>query len=199
MTHPDQLRDDLRYIANTLHRRERMLGTPSIYFLWAAIILVGFTLPDIAPHRAGWYWLVAGIGGGLLSMWLGDRDDRNRGDHDREAGRRFGLHWAIGGAAYLLLALPMATGRIPPQEASQYFLFLTGLLYALAGLHLLRPMLLPGLVMMASFALMMLWRPPYTWTITGVLIAASLAWAGWATLRARRFEPVADAGGDALQ
>ena len=169
----DQLRQDLDYVVSSLHRREQAMGTPSIYFLWAAIIAVGFALPDLAPQYAGLFWLICGIGGGLLSMWLGYRDDRNSGYRDATLEKRFGLHWAIGGAGYLLTALPMVLGRVPPDRASQYFLLLTGILYALAGLHLLRPLLWSGLLMLAAYAAMVVFEPPYAWTLTGALLATA--------------------------
>ena len=57
---------------------------------WAAIIGVGFALTDFAPRGLGAFWLVCGIGGGLLSWWLGERDARRSGVIDQELGRRHG-------------------------------------------------------------------------------------------------------------
>lgn len=182
----DQLRQDMNYVASALRRRELTLGTPSIYFLWAAIIAVGFAMPDFAPQRAGLFWLVFGIGGGALSMWLGYRDDRNSGERDATLGKRHGLHWAIGGAGYLLTVLAIVLGRIDPVTGGQIFLLLTGLIYAFAGVHLLRPLLWSGLLMLGAFAAMVIFQPPYAWTLTGILLAITLAWSGALALRARR-------------
>ncbi|HWS77038.1 MAG TPA: hypothetical protein VN205_01555 [Thermomonas sp.] len=185
MTKTEQLQQDLDYIAATVRRRDRPAGIPAIYFLWAAIIGVGFALTDFAPRGLGAFWLVCGIGGGLLSWWLGERDARRSGVIDQELGRRHGLHWGIGGIAFALTFLPLLLGRVPPQQGGAGFLFTTGLLYALAGVHLERPMLWSGLLMLAAYALLTVFALPYTWTISGIVIALSLAWAGLSAQRAR--------------
>ena len=97
---------------------------PAIYFLWAAIVLVGFSLPQFAPALAGPFWLAAGIGGGLLSWWLGERDARRSGVMDVELGRRHGMHWILGGVAFVLSALPMVTGMVDPGMGGANFLLL---------------------------------------------------------------------------
>jgi hypothetical protein len=191
MTNTEQLRQDLDYVAGALRRRDGDPGVPAIYFLWAAIVLVGFALPDLAPRLAGPFWLAAGVGGGLLSMWLGGRDARINGMVDAQAGRRYGYHWLVVGIGFLLSALPMLLGRADPQAASTTFLLVAGLGYALAGVHLNRPLLWSGLVMLAAYGLLQFVSPPYTWTVTGMVIAASLAWAGVTTRRARATGSVA--------
>lgn len=188
MTENDQLKQDLDYIATAVRRRDRPAGVPAIFFLWAALIAVGFALVDFAHHLPqvfGAYWLVAGFGGGALSWWLGARDARRSGINDRELGRRYGLHWGIGGLAYLLTLLPLLLERVPPRQGGAGFLFTTGLLYALAGVHLERSLLWAGLLMLAAYALLTAFALPYTWTIAGVVIAVALAWAGLAARRAR--------------
>lgn len=183
MTRNEQLQQDLDYIAGAVRRRDRPVGVPAIYFLWAAIIAVGFALPDLAPERAGWFWLIAGIGGGGLSWWLGARAERRSGINDRELGLRHGLHWGIGGIAFLLTFVPLLLGRVPVQQGGAQFLFTTGLLYALAGVHLERGLLWSGLLMLAAYAVLTVFALPYAWTITGIVIALALTWAG---LSARR-------------
>ena len=184
MTKTEQLQQDLDYIAGAVRRRDRPLGVPAIYFLWAAIIAVGFALPDFAPRGTNLFWLVAGVGGGLLSWWLGARAEQHSGINYLELGLRYGLHWGVGGVAFLLTALPMFMGRVSPQQGGAGFLFTTGLLYALAGVHLERPLLWSGLLMLAAYGVMTVFVPPYAWTITGVVIALSLVWAGLAAQRA---------------
>ena len=78
----------------------------------------------------------------------------------------------------------MFMGRVSPQQGGAGFLFTTGLLYALAGVHLERPLLWSGLLMLAAYGVMTVFVPPYAWTITGVVIALSLVWAGLAAQRA---------------
>ena len=185
MASTDNLRQDLDYVASAVRRNDRSSGVPSIYFMWAAIIAVGFALPDFAPTLAAPFWLVAGIGGGLLSWWLGERDARRRGVNDVALGRRYGMHWTIGGVGFFLSALPMITGTDDPGQVVSSFLLVAGLVYALAGVHLERPLLWSGLLMLASHLVLVLFAPPYTWSITGLVIAVALTWSGLAAQRTR--------------
>lgn len=185
MSANQNVRDDLDYVANTVRQQEYLSGVPEIYYLWAAIVLVGFALPDFVPQAAGLFWFVAGIGGGLLSWWLGARADRKIGINDKAMGRRYGWHWSIGGVGFVLAALPMMAGQVSPPQGTASFLLVGGLVYALAGVHLERPLLWSGLLMLTAYAVMVLLAPPYVWTITGVLIALSLVWAGLVAARDR--------------
>lgn len=185
MTSADQIKQDLDYVASAVRRQDRSTGVPAIYFLWAGIVLVGFALPDFAERQAGAFWFVAGIGGGLLSWWLGERDARRTGINDVALGRRYGMHWLIAGLGFLLSALPMVTGRGDVALGASNFLLVAGLAYALAGVHLERPLLWSGLLMLAAYAVLILFSPPYTWTIAGIVIAVALAWAGLAAQRTR--------------
>jgi hypothetical protein len=186
MTSADRIKQDLDYVASAVRRRDRPVGVPGIYFLWAAIVLVGFSLPQFAPELAGPFWLAAGIGGGLLSWWLGERDARRSGVMDAELGRRHGMHWILGGVGFVLSALPMVTGMVDPGMGGANFLLVAGLVYALAGVHLERPLVWSGLLMLGAYAVLVLFSPPYAWPITGVVIAVALAWAGIAAARARK-------------
>lgn len=174
----DQIKQDLDYIASAVRQQEASPGIPAIYFLWAVIVSLGFALSDFAPHLAAGFWLVCGIGGGLLSWWLGERQSRRLGVNDRALGRRYGLHWCLGGVGFVLCALPAVTGRAPIDAAIANFLLVGGLVYGLAGVHLERPLLWSGLVMLAAYVVLNLFAPPYLWTITGLAIGASLLWAG---------------------
>ena len=185
MTHDEQIRHDLDYVAAAVRRQDHPVGTPAIYFLWAILVPIGFALPDFLPHLAGAYWLVAGIGGGLASMWLGGRDARLNGISDRELGRRYGLHWLFTGLAFMLSALPLATGKVAPAAAVPTFMLIAGLAYTLAGVHLNRPILWSGLLMFAAYAALQVFPTPRIWTVSGLLIGLSLAWAGIAARRAR--------------
>ncbi|HXH00712.1 MAG TPA: hypothetical protein VNI56_00770 [Xanthomonadaceae bacterium] len=188
MTTAHQLQQDLDYVANAVRRRDRLTGVPAIYFLWAAITLVGFALPDFAPAAAGRFWLVAGFGGGLLSWWLGARDARRSGVIDRELGRRYGLHWSVGGLGFLVCVLPVVAGRVEVGIGVSNFLLVSGLVYALAGVHLERPLLWCGLLMLAAYVVLVIFAPPYTWSLTGVAMAVALTWAGTLAHLRRRAE-----------
>lgn len=79
----EQLQHGLDYIAGAVRRHNAPAGEPAIFFLWAALVAVGFALPDFAPRWAGPFWLVA-VGGGLLSWWLGARAERRSGINEVE-------------------------------------------------------------------------------------------------------------------
>lgn len=184
MTTQDQLKQDLDYIANTVRHNDRSGGLPGLYALWAVLIAIGFTLADFAHNIVGWYWLVVGIGGGFFSMWYAGYEERKRGVTNSAEGRRWGLHFAIGGIGWLLTALPMMTGKVEPEVGAPNFLFTTAIVYGLAGVHLDRPLLWCGLLGFAGYAVMQLVDVPYVWTTTGILMALCLGTA--AVLTARR-------------
>jgi hypothetical protein len=186
MTTADQLKQDLDYVASAVRRQDHCNGVPEIYFLWAAIVAIGFALPDFAPRYAGLFWLVTGVGGGLASWWLGERDARRNGVHDVALGRRHGYHWLIGGIGFVLCALPAIVGRAEIGSVVSNFLLVAGLVYALAGVHLERPLLWSGLLMLAAYAVLVLFSPPYAWTITGIVIAVALVLSGLGALRSRK-------------
>lgn len=183
MTTQDQLKQDLEYVATAVRRNDAAGGLPALYAFWATVILAGFTLVDFAPGIAGWFWLVAGIGGGIGSMWYANRETRRRGIANSAEGKRWGLHFLIGGAGWLLVALSMITGKLAPEAGATGFLLVTGLVYGLAGIHLDRPMLWSGLIALAGYAAMQLVDVPYVWTTTGVLMALSLGAAAYFTAR----------------
>lgn len=184
MAQTDQLQQDLEYVASAVRRQDRAMGVPAIYFMWAAIIAVGWALPDFAPQLAAPFWIVCGIGGGLVSMWLGARDSRHSGTLDRERGRRHGLHWLVTGIAFLICWLPVLRGA-PIESAVGNFILVAGLSYALAGVHLERPLLWTGLLMLAAYLLLNLFALPYTWTVSGLVVGAALVWAGYSSRRSR--------------
>lgn len=180
----DRLQQDLDYVARAVRRNDRSAGVPSIYFLWGAIVAIGFALPDFAPQLAAPFWLVCGIGGGLLSWWLAAREERRVGAVDRELGRRHGYHWLIGGAGFMICWLPLLRGA-PIEAIAGNFLLVAGLVYSLAGIHLERPLLWSGLAMLAAYVVLSVFALPYTWTFTGIVIGLSLAWAGMSGRRDR--------------
>lgn len=186
MSPSDSIKQDLQYVASAVRRRDRSPGVPAIYFLWAGIILVGFALPDLAPQYASRFWFVAGVGGGLLSWYLGYRDGQKNGVQDAELGRRHGMHWLAGGLAFLGLALPVLLGRADMGATANNFMLLTALIYTLAGVHLERPLIWSGLVMFAAYLMIVLANPPHAWTYAGIATAVSLAWAGIAAHRTNR-------------
>lgn len=171
MSPSNSIKQDLQYVANAVRHRDRSPGVPAIYFLWAVLVLVGFSLPDLAPQYAAKFWLVASMGGGLLSWTLG---------------RRHGYHWLAGGAAFIGVALPALVGRADMAHVAYNFMLVAALVYTLAGVHLERPLLWSGVVMFIAYAVLVVSNPPHAWTCAGIATAISLAWAGISTQRANR-------------
>lgn len=177
------LRDDLGYVASAIRRRDRRRGVPQIFFLWALLILVGWSLPDFAPRYAGWFWLVAAPAGGLLSWWLGNRSAVADGEVDRELGFRHGLHWLITGLAFVGVILPFLVIGGSGDQLAREILLVVAYSYALAAVHLERGLALPAAIMGIGYVAVTIWSPPYLWTTLAVIVAVSLVAAG---IRVRR-------------
>lgn len=92
-------------------------------------------------------------------------------------------NWSIAGFGFLLAGLPALLGQVSIVSGTSSFLLVGGLVYALAGVHLERPLLWSGLLMLVAYVVMVIFQPPYVWTLTGVTIALSLLWAGLAAVR----------------
>src|SRR3546814_10286778 len=89
----------------------------------------------------------------------------------------------------MLAMLPAAVGLVDVDGALPGFLLVGGLVYALAGVHLERPLLWVGVLMLAAYVVLVLLAPPHLWTVASVMIALALVWTGIASLR----QPVAAA------
>lgn len=187
MTSKSSIQEDLQYVAGAVRRRNRQAGVPAIFFMWAAIILVGWSLPDFAPQYAGWFWVIVGPVGGLVSWWLGARDARQSGDLDREHGKRHGLHWLLSGIAFFAVFLPFMTAAGAEGYTNiivgRQFLLMVALVYALAAVHLERGLAWPAAIMATGYIALTVWSPPYLWSTMGAVVAVSLILAG---LQARR-------------
>lgn len=170
--HP-QLKDDLSYVAAAV-RNECPPEIRAIYVLWAVLIAVGFALPDFVPHWTGWYWLVVGPAGGIASWLIGRRASADIGMQDRRMGMRYAWHWIAAGVTFLLAALPAFMGTVSGQVMGTYMLLIAGLVYILAGVHLNRPMVIGGVLMMLGFVMINVTEFAYAWTMTGIIVGAAL-------------------------
>lgn len=181
---PDSLHEDVRFVAAAI-RRDRPHDAAAIYFLWAALVLIGFTMADFMPAWVGAYWAAAGPLGGLLSLYLGIRSERNVGIDESADGRRQGWHWGLSGIAGALFGWHLFAAG-PASEVGRHapvFLLIFGLAYALAGIHLNRGLLPAGLAMLVGFLLVAILALPYAWTLTGVICCAALIIGGLRALR----------------
>src|SRR6185295_656983 len=170
-----QAHEDLRYIRAVLARAEPGANPATNYFLWAAITFFGYAILDFAPERAGFYWMIAGPLGGVLSGILGRRAARALGQASQREARAHFLHWTGMMAAILLLIPLSATGGVPATEIPRLILLLVGLAYWLAGVYLDRRMLWLAIAVAGCYLLTVFQRElPYLWTVSAGVLAASL-------------------------
>lgn len=175
MTDIKQIHDDLRFVREAVDRHDRRPPRAlTIYWVWAAYVLVGYTLIDFSPRAANWFFLIGGIAGGILSAIIGRRASQAAGEIERAHGRREALHWILG----ILLAIASTIAltivlRLPGQTAGQLVAVMIGLVYFLAGVHFDRNFLWLGPLLIAGGILVGL-IPRYGWTILGIIVALGL-------------------------
>ena len=174
----DRVKEDLDYVASAVRREQQDDGIPAIYYLWSLIVAIGWALPDFAPRWTGLYWIIVAPAGELLSWGLGARQGEKEGINDTAQGRRYAYHWLLALLAFFLVFVPALMGRVSAETAAVNVLLVCGLVYTLAGIHLERPLLWIGLLVFAGYVALSTLQLPYLWTITGLVVAASLILAG---------------------
>lgn len=187
MANLNELHEDLNFVVGAVNRGQSR-SVPAILALWAVLVPIGFALVDFAPRWTGLYWFVAGLGGGIASGLMGRAAAMRQGVRDAERGRRYGMHWLVMFAAYLLFAGSVATGHMDPVSTVPIWLLLSAIAYTMAGIHLEQnsTYLPSGIIMFLGYAALV-WLPlPYLWTTTGLIVSASLAVASVRCARAAR-------------
>ena len=175
MTDVEQLRSDLRFVRHAVDRRETPYRTPApILITWGVYVLIGYALLDVRPAAAGWFFLVGGIVGGVLSMWFGRRAARREGVVDPAEGLRHALHWgSILLGAMAAIALAVARPELRGPVVGQVIALIVGVVYFLGGVHFDRRFLWLGLILMAG-AVTISFVPRYGWTALGALVGCGL-------------------------
>ncbi len=144
-----------------------------IPLLWAALVLVGFSLLDLAPSLAGPFWLVATPVGFLVSTWAGRRAARASGVRDRASGRRHLLHWAGILIALTLLVPLVRSGALTGIAVGQAALLLVALGYWMDGVHHLPANRWVAAALVAGYlASFVLHR--HVWLLVGAVVACAL-------------------------
>jgi len=180
MTTDERIKDDLAYVRGAVERTEGV-HVPSVYLIWAAISLVGFSMPDFITNGwvgwsysgIGWYWAVMGPAGFAASWLLSARASDRAGQMSRRTGIRWGLHWAAFGATGVLGIALALSGHVGWEVYGALWVLLLALSYTLAGVHLERRLLPIGLMLGVGY-LTILFLPQYGWIAAGVLTAAAL-------------------------
>lgn len=175
MSNRDTLREDVAYVRDSMNRASSSI--PSIYLLWAAIGLCGFALVDFVEDSRwiGIFWLLAGSGGGFLSLWLGFRAQRQVGQADRRSGIRLGLHWLGFVVAGMLGLALVPSGHLDWAGFGSLMVLLLSLTYFHIGMQFDR-LLLPIAAIAAVCYLVTLIVSGYEWTLAGVVMATALVW-----------------------
>ena len=176
----ERVRDDLDYVRGAMERTGNV-HVPAVYLMWAAICLVGFSMPDFISNRwvglsyngIGWFWAVMGPVGFAASWWLSARANDRAGQMSRRTGIRWGLHWAAFGATGVLGVALALTGHVGWEVYGALWVLLLALSYTLAGVHLERRLLTIGLMLGVGY-LAILFLPQYGWIAAGVLTAVAL-------------------------
>lgn len=178
MSDMHRLQENLEFVRGAVTRGRVNVGSPALYFLWAAITGVGFSLPEILPEFAAYYWAGAILIGSGLSVWLGRRHTRMVGVVDRDVAHRQGMHWLASGVAISSVLVGVLIGRLRWDVALPPLVSATGLAYLLAGIHLHPPLRWVGVAFLVSG--LALWGAPaaHVGIYAGVAIAGSLCVAG---------------------
>lgn len=185
MNEPSSLHEDLRYVRSAVDRSQRSRSPAVIWYLWAAISLVGFALIDLRPQAVGLYWLIAAPIGFVLSIWLARRSHARMGQSDRATARRWFEHWAGFLVVVILLVLAGALGGIDGRTIGLAAVLLTALAYYTAGVHLESKLKWVGLVILLAFpTLLFLGR--WAWSATGAVLTISLFLTGLTSTREAR-------------
>jgi hypothetical protein len=177
MDHLERLHGDLSFVRDAVDASTQSKSPSTLYFVWAGIVAIGFSLIDFRPEAVPTYWVVAGPAGFLMSAYLGWRHARRVGQASSADGKRHVLHW---GAVLLAIALAVflgVMGALPSNTLHTVILLVLALGYFTAGLHLDRSFLWVGLLMGAG-SIVVTFVSAYAWTGLGVALAVSLTIAG---------------------
>ena len=164
---------DIGYIRDLVKKSERKPTPASIYLLWAGIVLIGFAMVDFFPRQTGFYWMIMGPLGGLVSGLLSRREGQSRGQLNRETGIRHALHW--GGMLVLtgFVIILAIRGHIPEDEVGRVILLIVTFGWWTAGVHFDRVFLWLGGLMALGFVGTLIF-PYYVWTALGAALALAL-------------------------
>lgn len=180
----NRIENDIRYVRGLVSESDRGASPTAIYLMWAAIVLVGFPLADFSPRYVGLFWMIAGPAGAVASLLLGWRHSVRMGQVRHDVGIRHALHW-VGLLVAAFLVVPLgATDTIAWSVVHRVILLVLAFGYYLAGVHLDRPLLWVGLLMIAAYVALF-FIEAYKWTIVGAAVAVALAAAGLAGRKQR--------------
>ena len=173
--HPERkLQEDIAFVREAVESRDRThYRSIAIAVLWAVILATGHALSDFYPHYSPLFWCTATPVGYLLSFRMAAREARAAGVANRRKRARFGLHWGSLFVVIFFVIFIALSHRLEHSVMSQFITLTAGTTCFLAGLHLDRRLLAPGIVTILG-APAVDFLAPYPWTVVGLAIAASL-------------------------
>ncbi len=168
-----KIESDIEYVKDLVSKSDDLPSPSSIYVLWAVLITIGFSMVDFAPRWVGFFWMIAGPAGGLLSGYLGCKAGAKKGQMNREIGIKHALHWS-GMLVFIFLAVLLGImGIVHGVVISQIILLIVALGWWTAGVHFDRNFLWLGGMMALGF-LGTLFLDKYAWTAMGILLGLTL-------------------------
>lgn len=168
--------EDVAFVREAVEKRDRMqYNSIAIAVLWAIILATGYMLNDFRPDISHLYWPIATFIGFLISFWIAKRAMRARGIIRSGVKAKYGWHW---GSLFVVIPITVSIAlrhglALEPLVMNQFITLIAGITCYLAGLHLDRRFLLPGIVHIVG-APAVDYLAPYPWTMVGLAIAASL-------------------------
>lgn len=176
MNTPDmqKIESDITFLREAVEtRNNQQYASITIAILWAVIVAAGSIVNDFFTHLAGWYWLIAPILGFVISLIIGQRDARSGGVASSRDMYQHAFHWGSIFVAFAAILIIAHTNGFTGKTVGQLALLTSGMGGFLAGLHLDRRFLFPGLVIMLG-APIIDYVQPYPWTTVGLAFSASL-------------------------
>ena len=134
--------NDLKYVRQTLEKSIQQPSIASIYYLWCSIVLFGYLIAEFNLAWINVYWLIAAPVGFVISAWIGYRYSQKLGQSGSDNDKQYLWHFG-------LLILFTFSAMLTQQYLS--IMLLIGLGYCLAGIHLERAMMWPGLMALALY------------------------------------------------
>ena len=187
MVDVSQIQDDLRFVRQTIDKRQvqPLVGAP--YYVWAVYVFVGFLLADFKPSYSNSFFLIAFIPALILSGLVVRRVKAHMGELDATFHRRLMWHY-LGGCTLAVIATA-ALANLNPEfnkglASAQISLVLIGMVYFLAGIHIDRTLAFVGPLMMAG-GIFLGHIPHYPFTVMGVIVGGGLCVAGLVATKAR--------------
>ncbi len=166
--------EDISFVKELVERRKNIqYSSIALTYLWAVIIGFGYSLNDFTEEFAIWYWNIMPLTGFLISIWIGIHTDKLFGMLDRSTVFKHIMHWGSMFALIISILSFFGIEESTRNERLQTITLVCGTMCFLAGIHMDRRYIWPGVVL-AFGAIVSTYLGPYPWTVVGIIFAISL-------------------------